>query len=227
MVAKVLIDNSNKKLNKVYDYLLKKEDEYTAEIGKRVKVNFGNGKGRSVEGIIVRLIKDDEYDKSSKLKYIDSILDKESFLDESKLKLAKWISKMYFCNVYSALKLMLPDAGEKLNKKAVVGKQINVLVLNKSSEEIERDIEAKKITSARHIKLLRELITNPKIPMEDIINSLNISKDIIKKVEKNGYIKIIKEDVLNTDYSNVQKSYKLINLIIIPCDVMTAAHVDP
>ena len=73
MIAKVLIDNTNRKLNKVYDYLIKPEDENDAEIGKRVLVNFGNGKGRAVEGIIVKLIVDQE-ETNPKLKYISQIL---------------------------------------------------------------------------------------------------------------------------------------------------------
>ena len=41
MVAKVLINTSISKLNKVYDYLIKEEMIKYVEIGKRVKVNFG------------------------------------------------------------------------------------------------------------------------------------------------------------------------------------------
>ena len=113
MIAKVLIDNTNKKLNKVYDYLIKSEDETNAEIGKRVLVNFGQGKGRLLEGIIVKLILDSD-ETNPKLKYVSQILDTESYLDENRLKLAKWISKMYFCNVYTALKIMLPYSKDKL-----------------------------------------------------------------------------------------------------------------
>ena len=88
MIAKVLIDNTAKKLNKVYDYLIKPEDQDAVEIGKRVLVNFGNGKGRSIEGIIVKLLSDEPKD-TTKLKYISEILDAESYIDENRLKLAK------------------------------------------------------------------------------------------------------------------------------------------
>lgn len=212
MIAKVLVDNTSNKLNKVYDYALKKEDENEAQIGKRVLINFGNGRGKDKEGIIVKLILDEDYgnDKIGKLKYITKILDSESYLDESRLKLAKWISKMYFCNVYTALKLMLPQDANKLGEKKLKSKQVTVVKLNTTKDIIEKDIECKKITSAKHIKLLRQIIDTPKIEIDDIINTLGISRNIIKTVEKNGYILLDKEDIDIIDYSKIKRTTKLI-----------------
>ena len=68
MVAKVLIDNAAHKLNKVYDYRLRLDDEQKAQVGKRVRVNFGGGKGSEREGIIVKLLQDTETDMLDKLK---------------------------------------------------------------------------------------------------------------------------------------------------------------
>lgn len=212
MIAKVLIDNSAHKLNKVYDYLLTEEQISKAEVGKRVLINFGQGKGKAREGIIVKLLNDDEYEAKDniKLKYLEEILDAESFLDEDSLKLAKWMSKMYFCNVYTALKLMLPPMpNKKLQEKELVGKQVNVLTLKVTAEEIEQDIESKKITSANHIRLLRQLIETNNIEEQDIINSLGISKAIIKTVVEKGYIEVIKKDVAVQDYSSIKRSEKL------------------
>lgn len=208
MIAKVLIDNTNKKLNKVYDYLIKPEDENEAEIGKRVLVNFGQGKGRENEGVIVKLILDSD-ESNAKLKYVSQILDSESYLDESRLKLAKWISKMYFCNVYTALKLMLPYSQDKLKEKNITGKQITVVKLCVSKDIIEHDIELKKITSAKQIKLVRELILVNNIPLEDIINSLGISRAIVKAVEEKGYIKLEKQDTNIIDFASIERTEKL------------------
>ena len=211
MVVKILIDNAAHKLNKVYDYKIKEEHEEIVELGKRVRVNFGSGKGSSREGIIVKILKDEESDKLDKLKCVEEILDENSYLDEKRLSLAKWMSKMYFCNVYTALKLMLPPTpNKKLEQKELIGKQITVVTLDKTKEEIEQDIENKKITSARHIKLLRELEENNNIPIEDIINTLGISRNIIKTVEEKGYIKLVKQDTTIEDYSKIARTEKLV-----------------
>ena len=207
MIAKVLIDNNTKKLNKVYDYLLKVEDIENAEVGKRVLVNFGSGKGRSVEGIIVKIIHAGD-ESNKKLKYVSQILDSESYLDENRLKLAKWISKMYFCNVYAALKLMLPQSQDKLKQKKINGKQITVVNLEVGIDIIEKEIESKKITSAKQIKLLRELGRQNKIPLEDIMNSLGVSRAVVKAVEEKGYITLLKEDINIMDFSSIERTDK-------------------
>jgi len=208
MIAKVLIDNTNKKLNKVYDYLINPEDEESAEVGKRVLVNFGKGKGRSLEGIIVKLVSNGD-ETTSKLKSVSQILDGESYLDDKRLKLAKWISKMYFCNVYTALKLMLPYSQDKLKEKNIIGKQITVVKLCVSKEVVEQEIESKKITSAKQIKLVRELALVNNIPLEDVINSLGISRAIVKAVEEKGYIKLEKQDTNVIDFGSIERTEKL------------------
>ena len=190
MIAKVLVDRTIKKLNKVYDYLVPIELEGQAEVGRRVNINFGNGKGNQIEGIIVKL--ETETDLSGrKLKYIDSILDTESYLNEKRLKLGKWIAKMYFCNVYEALKLMLPPGTNGISKnKDLDGKMIKMVRLLKSTEEIEENIEMEKITSAKQIKLLRFLFDYDYTSLSDIVNGLDISRAIVKTLEKNGYVEV-------------------------------------
>jgi len=190
MIAKVLVNRSIKKLNKVYDYLIPTNLEGQAEVGKRVNVNFGNGKGNQLEGIIVKL--EDSNDISNrKLKYIDEILDTESYLSEKRLRLGKWISKMYFCNVYDALKLMLPPGTNGIDKnKDLDGKRIKMVRLLKSCDEIEEDIEFEKLTSAKQIKLLKFLMDYDLTSLSDIINGLGISRAIVKTLEKNGYVEV-------------------------------------
>jgi len=208
MIAKVLVDTSIKSLNRIYDYLVPNELEKEVKIGKRVHVNFGKGKGQEKEGIIVKLEQNPQ--DISKLKTICSILDKESYIDENRLKLAKWISKVYFCNVYDALKLMLPPSSSgELEQKKINGKQAKIICLNKSIEEIESKIESGEIKSGRHIKLLKYLMENEYIFLDDAIKTLDISRGIIATVEKNGYIVIDKIDIELEDYSNVEHTKKL------------------
>jgi len=190
MIAKVLVDRTIKKLNKVYDYLVPSELEGQAEVGKRVNVNFGNGKGNQIEGIIVKLEQIDNLE-GRRLKYIDNILDTESYLDEKRLRLGKWISRMYFCNVYEALKLMLPPGTNGIEKnKELDGKLIRMVRLLKSQEEIEEEIDCEKITSAKQIKLLRFLIDYDYTSLSDIVNGLDVSRAIVKTLEKNRYVEI-------------------------------------
>lgn len=197
-IAKVLINTSVKSLNKVYDYLVPEKMEHDIEIGKRVLVSFGKGRSDE-EAIIVKIEeKTDEELKSYnyKLKEIIEILDEVSYINESRLKLAKYISFLYFCNVYDALKLMLPPGTKSKNSKKTLNTKQNTLVkLIKNPEEIMEDIENNVITSAKHIKLLTFLMYNDYVLINDIIDGLEISRQVINTVEKNGYITLEKVDI--------------------------------
>ena len=197
-IAKVLINTSVKSLNKVYDYLVPEKMEQDIKIGKRVLVSFGKGR-RDEEAIIVKIEEKTAEELKSynyKLKEIIEILDEVSYINESRLKLAKYISFLYFCNVYDALKLMLPPGTKSKNSKKSLNTKQNTLVkLVKSSDEIMEDIENNVITSAKHIKLLTFLMYNDYVLINDIIDGLEISRQVINTVEKNGYITLEKVDI--------------------------------
>lgn len=197
-IAKVLINTSVKSLNKVYDYLVPEKMEQDIEIGKRVLVSFGKGRSDE-EAIIVKIEEKTAEELKSynyKLKEIIEILDEVSYINESRLKLAKYISFLYFCNVYDALKLMLPPGTKSKNtKKSLNTKQNTLVKLIKNPEEIMEDIENNVITSAKHIKLLTFLMYNDYVLINDIIDGLEISRQVINTVEKNGYITLEKVDI--------------------------------
>lgn len=213
-IAKVLINTSVKTLNKVYDYLIPLSLENEAILGKRVEVDFGRGR-KNEEGIIVKIeekTKEEIKNIGYKIKEIISILDNESYIDEKKLKLAKYISHIYFCNVYDALKLMLPPGTKSKNSsKSLKTKQNTLVKLIKSHDVIMQDIENDVITSAKHIKLLTFLMYNEYVLINDIIEGLDISRAVVNTVVKNGYIMLekvdVKEDLLE-DYSVKRDSAK-------------------
>ena len=181
-VVKVLINTSVKSLNKVYDYLVPITLEDKVEIGKRVEVSFGR---KNEEGIIVKLYEETKEDLNSrkyKLKEITNILDEISYIDEKKLKLAKYISYIYFCNVYDALKLMLPPgtSSKKSNKSLNTKQDIYVKVI-KSEYEITQEIESGVIKSGNHIRLLKFLLENDNVLINDLIDGLGISRSVIDR----------------------------------------------
>ena len=212
MIVKLLINTSVKSLNKCYDYKVPKELEEKVELGKRVEVSFGRSRKSTEEGIIVKILEDVEYDGKYELKDVISILDDMSYIDSRKLKLAKYISYLYFCNVYDVIKLMLPPGTRsKSNSKNIDGKKQQVVKLIKSHDMINYDIENEVITSAKHIRLLKFLMENEFVAITDIIDGLGISRAVIKTVEKNGYISIFEaklEDEFN-DKINIERTFKI------------------
>ena len=197
-IAKLLINTSVKTLNKVYDYIIPSELENIARLGMRVEVSFGKST-KDEEGIIVKIVeltKEEVEGRQYKLKSIISVLDDVSYIDEKRLQLAKYIAHVYFCNVYDALKLMLPPGTKSKNdSKSLKSKQNTLVRLVKSPDEIYQDIENEVITSAKHIKLLSFLMYNDYVLINDIIDGLGISRAVISTVQKNGYIMLEKVEV--------------------------------
>ncbi len=209
MIVKVLINTSVSKLNKVYDYKVPLELENKIELGKRVEVSFGRKKDLE-EAIIVKVINDEKYVPKYKLKEISSIIDEISFIDESRLKLAKNIAYLYFCNVYDALKLMLPPGtGSKKSSKKIDGRKDTAVKLIVDTEKINQDIEDGIISSAKHIRLLTFLMNNDLVLLSDIVNGLGISRAIVNTVAKKRYVELYKIDkeVDLLDELNISKSY--------------------
>lgn len=212
-IAKILINTSVNTLNKVYDYIIPEFLEEDAILGKRVVVNFGKGRVNNEEGIIVKIdekSKEEIENNKYKLKEIIEVLDEYSYIDEKRLKLAKYISYLYFCNVYDALKLMLPPGTKSKNSsKSIKTKQETFVKLIKSREQVMMDIDSDIITSPKQIKLLTFLVNNEYVLLNDIIEGLEISRAVINTAIKNGYVLLEKKDIENDleECFNVEKSY--------------------
>src|SRR6056297_2046986 len=78
-------------LNKGFHYLIPSELKSIADIGKRVKVSFGN---RKIVGVIVKIITETNI---KNLKEIDEIIDPFPILSPEIIHLTDWISKYYLC----------------------------------------------------------------------------------------------------------------------------------
>lgn len=206
MIAEIIINSNAKDLDRTFDYEIPEEMKDKIKIGNRVLVPFGNRK-KVEEGFIIGLKETSEY----KTKQIVSI-EENPFLNKEKIKLAKWISKRYFCNLADAIKLMLPPGTKtKTIENRVKEKTNHFVYLKKSEEEIEFEIETKKIKSEKQIRILRFLMENDAITISDLEIFTDTSRAIIKTLEKNSYIEIIEKQIDRNPFlnKNITKTEKL------------------
>ena len=206
MIAEVILNSKAKDLDRSFDYEVPKELEEKIKIGNRVLVPFGRRKILE-EGFVINLKKQSEYET----KPIKSI-EENPFLNENKIKLAKWISKRYFCNLSDSIKLMLPPGTKNSNtENRIKDKTLNFVYLKKSEDEIEIDIENKKIKSEKQIRILHFLMENDAVTISDLEIFTDTSRAIIKTLEKNNYIEIIEKEVERNPFlnKNIQRTTKL------------------
>ncbi len=206
MIAEIILNSNAKDLDRTFDYKVPKDMEKQIKIGNRVFVPFGRRKVLE-EGFVVGLKETSTFET----KEIASMSD-NPFLNGKRIKLAKWISKRYFCNLSDSMKLMLPP-GTKTNKveNRIKEKTNNFVYLKKEEDEIEWEIENEKIKSEKQIRILRFLMENDAITTGDLEIFTDTSRAIIKTLEKNGYIEIVEKQVERNPflYKEVEKTEKL------------------
>ena len=103
MVAGVLVEISNKSVDRLFDYNIPDFLSSQIRIGIRVLVPFGNKK---LEGFVLD-IKDDS-SSNYELKEIEDIVDNEIILNNELLELGKWMQKRTISSLISCYQVMLP-----------------------------------------------------------------------------------------------------------------------
>ena len=204
MVAEVIINRGTKKLNRTFDYNIPKEIEELILVGSKVLVPFGNG-GKLEEAFVIKIKEKSEYEVKDIAKIGESLTDKQ-------IELARWMARRYFCNVSDCIKLMLtPGTRTKNKEKRMQDKKVNVVYLKKSIEEIELDIETKKVKSEKHKKILNFLKENKSATITEIMSFTDCSRSIVNTLIKNGYLEIKEQKVERNPllYKEYKKSNKL------------------
>ena len=205
MVAEVIINSTAKKLNKVFDYNIPKHLEDFITIGSKVLVPFGKMK-KLEEAYVIKIKEKSNYE-------IKDIAKVEDIIREDQIALAKWMATKYFTNVSDCIKLMLAPGTRNIDvQKRIKDKFINVVNLNKTTQEIEVDIQNKKIKSEKQKKILDFVKNNKNCTITEIELATDCSRAIVKTLVKNGYLNVEEKKVKRNplENKNVQKNEKLI-----------------
>ena len=101
MIAEVIVDISNSEVDRIFDYLLTRDD---VAVGSRVSVPFGR---RSVEGYVVRL-KETTDCPPDKLKKVGAPLDKFPAILPEMIELMYYMAATYHLRLADILKLFIP-----------------------------------------------------------------------------------------------------------------------
>ena len=200
MVAEVIINSQVKTLNKVFDYQIPEELEEKIKIGSRILVPFGQG-SKMEEGFVVQIKPSSEY----KIKKIARVEEKQ-FLSQTAIDLAQWMANHYFCNVVDGIKLCLPPGTTTKNtQKRIKEKTVQFASLNQEKEQIQIAIEQGKIKTDKQKRALEFLLKNGEIIAQDLENLADVSRSILKTLEKNGYIKLEEKEISRNPLKNKKR----------------------
>ena len=204
MIAEVIINTIAKELNKTYDYIIPESILKNIKIGSRVFVPFG--KTKEEEGFVIGIKETSKFANKEIIKLEDNILTEEN------INLAKIMATRYFCNISDCIRLMLPPGNATKNiQNRVKDKKTKFVYLKKDIEEIEFDIGEGIIKSEKQRRVLTFLFQNEGIHIQDLEILTDTTRNIIKTLEKNGYIEIIEEKINRNPFShkNIKKDKAL------------------
>lgn len=188
MVAEVIINSSANSLNKTFDYNIP-EGMFVC-VGMRVLVPFANRKENEI-GYVVEIKETSKYKCKGIIEVADDIL------DESKISIAKWIAKKYFCNIADALRLFMPPGtGNNIkNVKAKTEKWVSLI------DEIN-EINLEDIKSEKQKRIIQFLIYNESVPISELLLFTDTTINILKTLEKNGYVRIYENEIKRNPFKN-------------------------
>ena len=180
MVVGVLVEISNKNVDRIFEYNVPEELTSLMKIGIRVLVPFGR---MELEGFVLEIKKEKDTDKE--LKDIINVVDSEIVLSNELLELGKWMSSDTISTLISCYQVMLPKA-----LKAKNGSNVNIKF--DTYYRINENIEIEKLNSSqeRIINYIREKGIALRKDLLDIsIGSLNtlIKKNYLIEEKKEHY----------------------------------------
>ncbi len=193
MTVSVLVELSNRNIDKTFSYNVKEELIDSVKVGKRVTVPFGKQK---LEGFILEVNEGENPD----YKYIIDVVDEDIILNDELLDLGKFLKKKTLSTLISCYQAMLPKAlkaKEKVNINKSYDKYIEINVPISYLENI-------KLTPKQ--KLIIEKIQNGNNLKKDLLPISSVKSLIDKKIVR----EVLKEKYrYNVNSDNKYKEFKL------------------
>ena len=187
MIAKVLIELSNKNIDKTFDYIVPNKFIDNIKVGIRVKVPFGN---MELEGFVLEISDSSEY---SDLKEIIEIVDEEIILNSELLELGKYMQTSLLCTLIASYQAMLPKALKAKNGVSINKKENSYLVLTGK--------DYSKLT-AKQAEIINLLKNNKKVLKKE---ANLISNSSVKTLINKGIIEEVKEEVYRLNHEGIEE----------------------
>lgn len=201
MYAKVIVDITHEKLDKVFEYRIPSELEGVLQVGMEVIVPFGNG-NRETNGYVIGISEICAYDED-KVKEILRLAEKRLAIEGKLVALAGWMKEHYGGTMIQSLKTVLPIKREEQQK---IKRYVRLLL---SQEEGRNKLEEylKKNQRAR-VRALAALLDNGVLEYEFLIKKLNVSREVLRALEDQGVAQIESEHVFRNPIKDRKQDWK-------------------
>ena len=201
MYAKVIVDITHEKLDKVFEYRIPSELEGVLSVGVEVIVPFGNG-NRETNGYVIGITETCEYD-DKKIKNISRLAEKRMAIEGKLVALAGWMKEHYGGTMIQSLKTVLPI---KKEEKQQVKRYVRLLLTGTAGQEKLQEC-LKKNQKAR-ARVLAALLDNELLEYEFLIKKLNVSRDVLRALEDQGVLGIESEHIFRNPIKEREQNWE-------------------
>lgn len=195
MIVGVLVEISNKSVDRIFDYKVPQEKEKFIKIGLRVEVPFGHQK---LEGFVLEIKENSNLDS---LKEIIRVIDEDIVLNDELIKLGKFMKEKTLAPLISCYQVMLPKALKAKNNVVINKKYETFYKLNENIVDVKLNSGQQEIVD---MFKTREMVSRKEI--------LDISSSSLNTlVKKNILVKCLVEKY-RTDYLDKSDRVKELTL---------------
>ena len=199
MYANIIIDISHEKLDKVFQYRIPEQLLARLTIGMQVRVPFGGGNTLRT-GYVVDITDRADYDEA-KIKEIAGIVEQSVPIESQLIALAAWMRRNYGGTMNQALKTVIPvKHKERLQQKRTVELALTDVV---EAKNLLAELTRKHRTARS--RLLEALLDDPEIDYEVVTKKLNITPAVLRAMEEQGVIRVLREDRFRNPVSHLTK----------------------
>ncbi len=205
LYADIIVDISQEKLDKTFQYEIPENLISQTEIGKKVRIPFGNGR-RELTGYVVGISREAKIDPK-RIKPITALEEQGVEIESHLIQLAAWIARNYGSTMNQALKTVLPV------KEKAAEKEKRQICLNASEEEVRKlkeECERKHYTAK--LRLLEALLREKTLDYTEAVKEMKISTPVIKGLEEKGILKVIRQRCYRNPFEGMcaeRKSFQL------------------
>lgn len=205
MIAEIIVNSSASELNRIFDYKVPENYEIgkNIDIGYRVLVSFAYRKQLEI-GYIIGFKETSQY----QCKVISKVVDMA--FDRSKMEIAKWMAKRYFCNLADILRLLVPPGTshqvDKVKRKTerwvkLTETYLQEILQSKLQEDILQK-DGKVLKSEKQQKIVRFLLDNKEIPATILLDATGTTPAVLKTLEKNRVVESFQMEVSRNPFVN-------------------------
>lgn len=196
MVVGVLVELSNKNIDRIFDYIVPSNLEKDIKKGIRVTVPFNN---QVLEGFVLEI--KNEYKTDIELKQVIDVVDNDIILNNELLELGQYMRDKTLSTLISCYQVMLPKA-LKAKRNANIGIKYEKIIRLNTNNIYNEELTPKQLEMINYVKSEGEVLRS--------VLSKKSSSILKKLLDKNIFIEIEKEVYrLNNDDRNILSKYQL------------------